>query len=247
MQIYNMILCEYGCGKEAKFKTKAGKNICESSPNKCIINKKKNSEALKKGYKNGNIKIHLPQSWDEKRRWRSFKTKEEIEQSLLKRRKTIEQKKLNGEWKNIWEGKKHKKESIEKISKSTSKRLEIDNQIRNKYKVFCPYKKDIVNVTAGWELKFAHFLNENKINWDKSNNYNFAYIDDNNIKRTYYPDFYLPDYNLFIEIKGANWAKVFKTTGGVDDVEKVKRVIKDNNVKISILWKEDLKELGILI
>jgi 5-methylcytosine-specific restriction endonuclease McrA len=40
--------CEYNCGNEAKFKTKAGKNICEKSPNSCPANKLKNSLKTKK-------------------------------------------------------------------------------------------------------------------------------------------------------------------------------------------------------
>ena len=48
-----MILCDYGCGQEGKYKIKSGKNCCEKSPNSCPINKKKNSERLKESYKKG--------------------------------------------------------------------------------------------------------------------------------------------------------------------------------------------------
>lgn len=42
-----MILCEFGCGNEAKFKLKSGKDICQKSSNQCPVNKEKNSLGLK--------------------------------------------------------------------------------------------------------------------------------------------------------------------------------------------------------
>lgn len=39
-------LCEYGCGKTAQYETRAGKKICESSSNKCSVNRNKNSSGL---------------------------------------------------------------------------------------------------------------------------------------------------------------------------------------------------------
>ena len=43
-----MILCEYGCGNEAKHQLKNGKRICLPSPNSCPVKRKKNSEITKK-------------------------------------------------------------------------------------------------------------------------------------------------------------------------------------------------------
>lgn len=42
-----MILCDYGCGKEAKYKLKNGKLCCSKSQNSCSIIKLKNSSSLK--------------------------------------------------------------------------------------------------------------------------------------------------------------------------------------------------------
>jgi hypothetical protein len=47
------ILCDYGCGQEANFKLKNGKNCCSKSSNSCIKIKGKNSEGLKKAYEEG--------------------------------------------------------------------------------------------------------------------------------------------------------------------------------------------------
>lgn len=46
-------VCEYGCGKESKFKLKNGKWCCEDSYTKCINIRKKNSNGLKQAHKEG--------------------------------------------------------------------------------------------------------------------------------------------------------------------------------------------------
>ena len=66
------MLCEYGCGDEAKHQTKEGKNICLPSPNSCPENRKKTTKGLKKAYDEGRKK-----GWDltnEQRSWRKDKT-----------------------------------------------------------------------------------------------------------------------------------------------------------------------------
>lgn len=45
--------CAYGCGNQAKFINVSGKLMCEDSPNKCVINRSKNSKGVKKSYDSG--------------------------------------------------------------------------------------------------------------------------------------------------------------------------------------------------
>lgn len=47
------MLCEYGCGREAKFTLKNGKHCCESSSNKCPEVKRRNKEGIKKAQAEG--------------------------------------------------------------------------------------------------------------------------------------------------------------------------------------------------
>lgn len=49
--------------------------------------------------------------------------------------------------------------------------------------------------------------------------------------RRYTPDFFLPEYNLYVEIKGFLYDK---------DKEKLRRVLKENEVDIRIAFKADL-------
>ena len=43
-------LCKYGCGNIARYKSPSGILICESSPNKCSVNKEKNSKGGKESH-----------------------------------------------------------------------------------------------------------------------------------------------------------------------------------------------------
>jgi hypothetical protein len=49
-----MSLCNYGCGQEAKFVLKNGKNCCSPNWSKCPELRRKNSIGLKECYKSGN-------------------------------------------------------------------------------------------------------------------------------------------------------------------------------------------------
>lgn len=66
-------LCAYGCGKNAKFKLRSNKLICQSSPSKCQVNRNKNSYNVKKTYINGRknriIYDNLSQEIKDKMAW----------------------------------------------------------------------------------------------------------------------------------------------------------------------------------
>lgn len=47
--------CDYGCGQEANYTLKNGKNCCCKSPNSCPVNREKNSKAIKRAHDDGRI------------------------------------------------------------------------------------------------------------------------------------------------------------------------------------------------
>ena len=53
---------------------------------------------------------------------------------------------------------------------------------------------------SSWEAIFAKFLDENKINWERKVQ-PVEYILDSR-PHLYFPDFYLPDFDTFVEVKG---------------------------------------------
>ena len=58
---------------------------------------------------------------------------------------------------------------------------------------------------------------------------------------TYYPDFYLPDKDQYVEIKGYWWKS---QDGKIDDYKKMQKVIEYNNDKrITVLTKVELKDI----
>ena len=83
---------------------------------------------------------------------------------------------------------------------------------------------------GSWELYYAIFLDKNNIKWVR-NKKRFKYCF-NNKYHYYTPDFYLPDEDLYIEIKG------YKT-------EKDNYKWNQFPLKLKVLMYDDLKELGV--
>lgn len=93
----NIILCDYGCGKEALYIMKNGKYCCSEIYTKCENVRKKNSTGLRNAYKNGKInqkEIYQNMSEESKSRmnWnkgRSLLSVENIENSKFVSAETI--------------------------------------------------------------------------------------------------------------------------------------------------------------
>ena len=90
-----------------------------------------------------------------------------------------------------------------------------------------------VDLHGTWELKFAMYMDSNSIRWERNTKYFNYYFDGKN--RKYFPDFYLPDSNDYIEIKG------FKTP---KDDSKWDQFPKSEN--LIVLFERDLKDLEII-
>lgn len=98
------------------------------------------------------------------------------------------------------------------------------------------YEVSGVKVQGTWERNIAIKLCELGIIWSKPsiNTDIFSYIIDNKVK-SYAPDFYFPEYNLYLEIKGYWWG---------NDKEKMRLVMEQHpNKNIIIIEKEQYKKL----
>lgn len=95
------------------------------------------------------------------------------------------------------------------------------------------YNYNGVDLHGTWELKYAKFLDSKNISWIR-NKKSFTYIFENQLKK-YTPDFYLPNTNEYIEIKGYETIK---------DKEKWKQF--PTTEKLVVLKKKDLIEIGVL-
>ena len=57
-----------------------------------------------------------------------------------------------------------------------------------------------ITLDSSWEFIVAKYLDINNIKWERSQT-GIQYFWENSY-HTYFPDFYLPEYNIFIEVKG---------------------------------------------
>ena len=236
-------LCKYGCGKKALFQLKSGGWICSKSPNSCLINKEKNKIKIIQAHLDGRLP-GFKKLWSDGKikSWNKGKTKltderirEGARKNSLKTKGRI--------------GKPHSPETKAKLSLIASKRNNGNNgnhgHVKTKYyEIFSPYQNKNIKVQGSWEYKYALYLNENKIDWIRSKIKNLKYkLHDDDYTHTYFPDFFLPKTNEFIEIKGFMWKS---KDGRVDDKRKMQKVIEQNpDKKILVLMKEELKKLNI--
>jgi hypothetical protein len=126
------------------------------------------------------------------------------------------------------------KETREKISKARSKYLEeVGGGGFNKIKWYKinNIKNEEFIVRGKWELELAEALNNENIYWIRK--VYLTYIK-NGIIKTYSPDFYLPEYNKYIEVKG-----YFSHI----DKEKISLVLEKNNIDLQMIFKKDLIEI----
>ena len=89
-----------------------------------------------------------------------------------------------------------------------------------------------VSMDSTWEVACAKRLDELGIKWMRNPNIKLKYLTRSHRVRNYIPDFYLPDHDLYIEVKGY-WTDAAR--------HKMKSVQALNPVKLLIL--ESLEEI----
>lgn len=158
---------------------------------------------------------------------------EKIKEIAKKAGKTLSKKIKNGELIPYWKNKHHTSETKAKLSENSNPTNH--GFIKTKYyEVYCPYENKFIKVQGTWELLYAEWMNRKSIQWIKSRKIKLKYkLEHNDFQQTYYPDFYLPESNEFIEIKGFYWKS---KDGRIDDRRKLDTVKKDNpNIKLTII------------
>lgn len=104
---------------------------------------------------------------------------------------------------NSWRGKKHSIEEKNKISIRIKKAIKEHPESYSSTNVNGRVKHYLYNgiqLDGLWELEVAKYLDNINIKWERPK-IGFEYIWNNNI-HIYFPDFYLPEYNYYIEVKG---------------------------------------------
>lgn len=88
------------------------------------------------------------------------------------------------------------------------------------------YRYKGVWMDSTWEKDLAEWMDEKGIIWERSRKYMFWWIDIDSKKRRYYPDFYLPTYNLYVDTKNPYLMEC--------DKEKIKSVLSENKIKLIV-------------
>lgn len=66
------------------------------------------------------------------------------------------------------------------------------------------YKRYVYNditMDSAWEVEIAQWMDAHQVKWTRSRKMMFHWTDETGAKRRYYPDFYLPDYNVYLDPK----------------------------------------------
>lgn len=208
------------CGQPATYLSKRGLYWCDKTIVRCPAIKASNSAKHKGKYNRS--KDYIP--WN---KGLTKETDERVKQSSETYKTNFE----TGKFKII--GHKHTLETRNKLS-----------EIRSKYLEKCPngfpdvgwYKIQNINgeeftVRGTWERDFGNYLTLHKILWIR--NVYLKYIKFDGSIHRYNPDFYLPELDLYIEVKGYFSEK---------DKLKTKLVLEQNKINLKFV-----KEAGIML
>jgi hypothetical protein len=145
---------------------------------------------------------------------------------------TLRERVLNGDIIPYWRGKKHKKETKDKISAYASK----VNLGGHTSKQAIYYKG--VYLHSSYEVRTAKDLDKNNIKWTRPEP--VYWFDEDNKRHRYYADFYLPDYDVYLDPKADYIIENINPRFGITDKEKIDIVMKQNNIRVFILREHEL-------
>ena len=94
-----------------------------------------------------------------------------------------------------------------------------------------------ISMQSTYEVTVAKSLDENKIKWERPAPFQYEM---NGEQHRYYPDFYLPDYNVYLDPKNDFLINHPNPRYGIKDSDKIHLVEKQNNIRILILDKNNL-------
>lgn len=91
------------------------------------------------------------------------------------------------------------------------------------------YKRYVYNgisMDSTWEVEVAKLMDSLNIKWDRSKKLCLWWYDDKNNKRRYHPDFYLPNFDVFLDTKNKYLME--------QDKYKIQKVLENNKVNLIV-------------
>lgn len=181
--------CQYGCEQEAKYFFKNGKQCCSKSVSLCSFRRNMVKEDYLSGKRKSGFVNYNKKNWRHKKG--VFTHSKETINELKEKRDSNKEYFKTQEYSN--------KRSIEMKSRyangweSTAgrcKKYDYESLIAGK-----------VKLDGKWEVIVAKHLDLLGVTW-KRNKERFPYLDPQGKLRTYQPDFYVKEWNKYIEVKG---------------------------------------------
>lgn len=134
-------------------------------------------------------------------------------------------------------GSKHTEETKQKLREIRNKVLRENPSKNNLRRKSYKFNGDILD--SQYEVKVASELLKNHIRYEAKPHY-LEYVL-NGTSHLYFPDFYLPDYNVYLDPKNSFLISEGQKRLGISDREKIELVAEQNNVRIIILDKDHLE------
>ena len=128
--------------------------------------------------------------------WNKGLTKE-TDERVRKQAETFTEHLSSGKFRNVWIGRHHSEETKRKISE-----IGRNNPYQRKCKKTLPYTKldgTVVNLDSSYERFVAKFLDDHNIEWERTGI--FEWVDSTGKKHHYFPDFYIPKLNIYLDPK----------------------------------------------
>lgn len=120
----------------------------------------------------------------------------------------------------------------EKVSNTVKTKLE-NGEWHTSFSKSRTYMYKGVQLYGEWEVNFAKYLDSKNIIWERPTKYfDYEYEGENH---KYYPDFYLPAYDLYIEIKGYPTSRDFAKWDSFP-----------TDCKLDIFFGDDLKNMNLV-
>lgn len=123
------------------------------------------------------------------------------------------------------------KECLTKLLRKNSKENKLGGHTSKRAIYYKMKDGSEVYLQSSYEVRVAESLDENNIAWIRPEP--LLWIDKNNVEHRYYPDFYLPEYNIYLDPKNSY---LF-----IKDKDKIERTSKQNNVRIFMLQEYELE------
>lgn len=204
----DLFICE--CGREFLKGQSLNAHFCH-----CLI------------HRNGKPVSNKLQKLKESCNWSKGLTKES-DSRIKNHSETLKRRFESGELQPSMLGKKLTKDHKENISLGRIKYLENNSNSTEWYSISNGKKE--IKVQGTWELKVAEWLNSNNIYWIRKRIQFKGH-------RRYTPDFYLPNYDIWLEVKGYMKDQ---------DVYKMKTVLEEHQIDLRIIEKKEIEMLDMI-